>query len=88
MANIKVYGADWCAMTKRTRAHLDQIGVSYKYVDIDSDRQAAAWVASQNDGKEKKPTLDVDGEVLTAPSNKELDAVLAAKGILNPSPAA
>jgi glutaredoxin len=76
MANIKVYGADWCETTKHTRAHLDQLGVSYQYINIDNDRQAAAWVAAQNGGKEKKPTLDIDGQVLTAPSNKELDAVL------------
>ncbi|MDQ2777460.1 MAG: glutaredoxin family protein [Acidobacteriota bacterium] len=76
MANIKVYGADWCATTKHTRAHLDQLGVPYQYINIDNDREAAAWVAAQNDGKEKKPTLDIDGQVLTAPSNKELDAIL------------
>jgi mycoredoxin len=58
---------------------LDQAGVDYEYIDIDQDRDAAAWVAAQNGGKEKKPTLDIDGEVLSAPSNAELDAVLAAK---------
>jgi glutaredoxin len=79
MARVKVYGADWCAMTKRTLRHLDEVGVDYEYINIDRDRDAAAWVAAQNGGKEKKPTLDIDGEVLSTPSNAELDAVLAAK---------
>jgi thioredoxin reductase (NADPH) len=81
MSDIKVYGADWCPLTKRTLAHLKQVGVSYDYINIDRDREAAAWVAAQNEGKEKKPTLDVAGQVLTTPSNGELDSVLKAKGI-------
>jgi glutaredoxin len=81
MSDIKLYGADWCPLTKRTRAHLDRAGVAYDYINIDSDRDAAAWVAAQNGGKEKKPTVEVAGKVLTTPSNAELDSVLRAKGI-------
>ncbi|MFL6451586.1 MAG: glutaredoxin family protein [Bryobacteraceae bacterium] len=80
MADIKVYGADWCSMTKRTLAHLDQLRVPYEYVDIDDDRRAASWVAAQNDGKEKKPTVDIAGYVLSEPSNQELDDALREKG--------
>lgn len=68
-------------MTKRTRAHLDQQGIPYQYVDIERDRQAATWVADQNGGKEKKPTVDIAGVVLAEPSNQELDNVLTEKGL-------
>jgi glutaredoxin len=81
MADIKVYGADWCSLTTRTRAHLDQQGVAYEYVNIDRDRDGAEWVAAQNGGKEKKPTLDIRGYVLTEPTNAELDKVLEEKGL-------
>ena len=80
MADIKVYGADWCSMTKRTLKHLDEQHIPYDYVDIDRDPRAARWVASQNGGKEKKPTLDIAGYVLAEPSNEELDKVLRQKG--------
>ena len=82
MAAIKVYGANWCPGTRATRAHLKLLKLPYDYIDIDHDREAAAWVASQNDGKERKPTLDVAGEVLTAPSDEELDEILQEKGFL------
>ena len=82
MSQITVYGADWCPLTKGTRMHLERLGVQYDYVDIDRDRKAARWVAEQNGGKEKKPTLDIEGEILTEPSNSELDQVLQAKGVL------
>ena len=81
MADIKVYGADWCSMTKRTLAHLDGQGIPYEYVDIDRDRSAASWVAAQNDGREKKPTLDIGGYVMAEPTNDELDKVLKEKGL-------
>lgn len=81
MAKVLVYGADWCSMTQRTLAHLQSRQIEYQYVDIEKDREAAKWVAEHNGGREKKPTLDIDGEVLTEPTNGELDKVLAEKGI-------
>lgn len=72
-------------MTTRVRRFLDQAGVAYKYVNIDHDQNAAAWVAERNNGKEKKPTLDVAGEVLTTPTNTELSQVLQRKGLLAPA---
>jgi glutaredoxin len=83
MAAVKVYGADWCPLTTHTRRFLDQKQVAYDYVDIDHDQEAAAWVASHNDGKEKKPTLDVAGEVVTTPTDTQLDQLLKSKGLLN-----
>jgi mycoredoxin len=75
--NIKVYGADWCGMTRRTLSHLDQLGVEYEYINVDQNPEASEWVKQQNNGKEKKPTLDIDGRVLTYPTNRELEEILA-----------
>lgn len=82
MDNVVVYGADWCVMTRRTLAHLDQVGVEYRYIDVEEDPKASEWVKQQSDGREKKPTLDIGGTVLVEPSNGELDDVLRSKGLL------
>ena len=82
MPTVTVYGADWCPLTRAALMHLDVVGVEYKYIDIDEDPEAAKWVADHNNGREKKPTIDVDGEVLTEPSDAELDEVLRAKSVL------
>lgn len=82
MADIKVYGADWCSMTKNTLAHLKELNVQFEYINIDHDRQAAKWVAEQNNGREKKPTVDIDGTILSEPSDDEVDEVLEEKGLL------
>ena len=81
MAEVKVYGADWCSTTRHTRKFLEQMGIVYDYINIDHDRTAAQWVAGQNHGKEKKPTLDIKGQVLSSPSDSELVEVLEAQGI-------
>ena len=65
-------------MTKRSRAFLDGKKIPYEYVNIDNDKTAAKWVADHNGGKEKKPTIDIDGKVLTEPSDRELEKALAA----------
>lgn len=82
MAQIKVYGADWCGLTKRSLRHLDELAVEYDYIDVDKDPQASEWVKQQNNGKEKKPTIDVAGEILTAPANSELDTALRNHNLL------
>jgi len=51
--------------------------VSYEYIDIESDPNSAEWVKRQNHGKELKPTVDIDGEILAEPSNAELEQALA-----------
>ncbi len=79
---VRVYGADWCRTSVRMLRYLDELGVPYEYLDIDYDRQAAAWVREHNNGNELKPTIDIDGEVLSAPRHHVLDDALRRHGIL------
>jgi mycoredoxin len=74
--SIRVFGALWCLMTTGTLRHLDELGVKYDFIDVETDRKAAEWVRRQNDGKERKPTLDMDGVILSEPSDAEVDRVL------------
>lgn len=75
---IKVYGADWCGDTKRTLRYLDNLNVDYDYIDVEKDEAASEWVKSQNEGKERKPTLIVGSQILSVPSEGELKAALEA----------
>ena len=82
MNNIRVYGADWCGDTRATRAYLDSLGLPYDYLNVDEDSQAATWVKRHNHGKQKLPTLDVAGTILSIPDELELDEALRSKGLL------
>lgn len=81
MSPIKVYGADWCHMTAHTCEHLDELGVDYDYINVDADPQASQWVKAQNNGKERKPTVEINGRVLRTPTDDELDAALEEAGV-------
>ncbi len=82
MLEVKVYGADWCEDTQHTLKHLRDLGVAHRYVNIEQDEQARAWVREHNDGRERKPTLDVAGQVLSVPTDRELDSALREKGLM------
>jgi glutaredoxin len=81
MAEIKVYGANWCHVTTDTPEHLDELGVPNEYIYIERDPAAAKWVKDHNNGKEIKPTLDIQGRVLSEPSDEELDEALTQAGV-------
>lgn len=80
---VTVYGTEWCHDTTRTREHLDTLGVPYEFVDIDEDPDAREWVVRQNGGREMKPTVLIDGDVLSVPSDRELDEALREHDVLS-----
>ena len=82
MFGVKVYGADWCEDTRHARAFLDGLGGQYQYVDIERDEAAASWVREHNGGKERKPTVDVAGQVLSTPTDHELTSALRERGLM------
>jgi glutaredoxin len=82
MERVKVYGADWCEDTRRTRKHLDNLGVAYDYVNIEENEQAARWVREQNDGKERKPTVKLGEQTLSVPDDAELESALRENGLI------
>ncbi len=71
--NIQVYGADWCFDCRRTRRFLTQNNISYKWVNIESDKEAEQFVLKVNKGMRSIPTVIFgDGSILVEPSNSEL----------------
>jgi mycoredoxin len=87
--DITVYGAPECEDTKRTRDHLDELGVDYRYIDVEADEASSERVEQVNDGKRKTPTLTFGGtleegatEILSVPDDTELDAALERHGRL------
>ena len=81
MAEITVYGADWCGETHRTLRQLDKLGQDYNYVDIDQDQKGEKKVIEFNRGKRRIPLVEIasdSGEAtrLSVPSATELDQAL------------
>jgi thioredoxin reductase (NADPH) len=75
--DITMYGADWCPDCRRAKKFLGEQQVEYKWVDIEQDPEAVAYVERVNKGKRIIPTIVFgDGSILVEPTNAELAAKL------------
>lgn len=73
MAEITMYGANWCADCRRAKRFLDEHRVSYDWVDVEEHPEAKALVEERNHGAAIIPTIVFpDGSHLTEPSDEEL----------------
>ena len=81
-APVTVYGTRWCAMSQMVRRHLDRLGIPYRYVDLETDPEAAAQVRWLTGGYLSHPTVSVAGEVLVEPNITELDWALERAGLI------
>jgi glutaredoxin-like protein len=72
-AEIICYGTRWCPDCWRARWLLDQYQIPYKWIDIDRDPEARAYVQQINGGYRSVPTIVFpDGSILVEPSHAEL----------------
>jgi mycoredoxin len=74
--SITMYATPWCGDCRRARRWFDAHGVSYEYININSDERAAAYVMQINSGMRSVPTIVFpDGSVLVEPYERELSAL-------------
>jgi mycoredoxin len=75
-APVKMFGANWCIDCRRTKKQLDDLGVSYEYVDLEADPNAAD-VAREISGRTSIPVvLYPDASHHVEPSNAEVETKL------------
>lgn len=74
--DIVVYGAYWCQDTVETRRFLNRQGVPYTFVDVEGDAEMARRVMDWNAGNLSTPTVDIDGRIVTEPTDEELAEIL------------
>jgi mycoredoxin len=82
IAPVTVYGTSWCAATQLIRRYLDRAGIPYRYVDLESNPEAAARLRWLTGGYVSHPTVSVAGEILVEPSLGELDWALSRAGLI------
>ncbi|MFL2001008.1 MULTISPECIES: glutaredoxin family protein [unclassified Microbacterium] len=73
---VKMFGAQWCIDCRRTKKQLDELGISYEYVDLEAD-PAAADVAREISGRTQIPVVVYpDSSHHVEPSNADVEAKL------------
>ncbi len=79
VAELTVFGYDWCEDTTASREWLTARGIPFRYVDMDEDEAARAVVRGA--GYTSTPTiLTPAGAVVVEPSEAELEALVATLG--------
>jgi glutaredoxin len=82
MADVTMYGADWCPDCRRSKRLLDRLGVAYDYRDVEADA-AAADEAQAISGRQSIPVIVLPGGgFLVEPPDKDLQAELVAAGLI------
>jgi mycoredoxin len=77
MEQIKMYGTSWCPDCARAKQVFNKLKITFDWVDIDKDKQAAAEVQKINNGFKSVPTIVFpDDSVLVEPGNAELEKKL------------
>jgi mycoredoxin len=77
---LTVYATRWCSDCIGTRSVLDDCGVSYQWIDINQDPEAAGRVIEISGGHRSVPTiLFPDGRILVEPSRSALLAALGGR---------
>ena len=71
-----MFGADWCGDCRRTKKQLDELGVSYEYIDLLADPNAAD-VAREISGRTSIPVVVYpDASHHVEPSNADVESKL------------
>lgn len=75
-SQIRMFGADWCRDCRRTKAQLDELGVSYEYIDLEAD-PTAADVAKEISGRTQIPVVVYpDSSHHVEPTNADVETKL------------
>ena len=70
---IKMYATTWCGDCRMAKRWFDSHGVSYEYINIEENDNAAEYVMRVNRGMQRVPTIVFpDGSILVEPSAREL----------------
>lgn len=82
-SDIVMYGAQWCGDCRRSKRLLDELGVAYRYVDVEANPDEIETVKAYNDGAQSIPVIVFpDGSHLTEPSDPALKDKLTKVGAL------
>lgn len=74
--SLTLFGADWCRDCVRTKKQLDDLGVSYTYVDLITD-PSAADIAKDISGRTNIPVVVYpDASHHVEPTNADVESKL------------
>lgn len=74
--SITIYSAPWCAFCHMTKRYLDDKGILYKDIDVDSD-PAAAQALVEKSGQTGIPVLEIGDKIIIGFDRPKIDEALS-----------
>ena len=75
-STLTMFGAEWCGDCRRTKKQLDELGVTYEYVDLEAQPEAAE-IAREISGRTNIPVVVYpDSSHHVEPSNADVETKL------------
>ena len=73
-SQIVMYSAEWCPDCRRAKFFMKRNKISFREIDVNSDKKAEAFVKELNNGNRSVPTIIFpDGSMMVEPSTEELE---------------
>jgi glutaredoxin len=83
MAEVTMYGADWCGDCRRSKALLNTTGVEYEMKDVEDSREFTEEARAIS-GRTNIPVIVFkDGTHLVEPTDAQLHAELKLRGLVS-----
>ncbi len=70
--SVVAYVTDWCSDSIRTMRFFALHDIPYTKINIDEDEEGEELVLRVNSGMRSVPTLLINGQYVTEPSNRQL----------------
>ena len=73
-SQIVMYAVEWCPDCRRAKFFMKRKNIPYLEIDVNSDKNAEAFVKELNNGNRSVPTIIFpDGSKVVEPSTQEME---------------
>lgn len=77
---VTVYSTTWCGFCKQAMKYFDSIGVKYKDINVEEDRQAAEEMVKKS-GQMGVPVIEIGKDLIIGFDKLKIDLALEASGL-------
>lgn len=80
-ATVTVYSTSWCGFCHQAKKYFDSIGIKYKDINVEEDRQAAEAMV-QKSGQMGVPVIEIGKDIIIGFDRPKIDKSLKTAGLL------
>jgi len=79
-SKVTVYSTTWCGFCHQAKKYFDSIGVDYKDINVEEDRNAAEEMVKKS-GQMGVPVIEIGKDIIVGFNKPKIDHILEANGL-------